>query len=192
MCCYQWSSSANITPIRPFHFTTDSKLFFGVGVTGHTHDTGTREPNDPQTHIKYFRGSQRYPMCHTNVSESQISVHFTLTSAAFEIQAILKQLHRIRPKMTLNTTRSKVTSYMFYQYQWIPHLNRVLRQITSQRMAQGNQQIKIRAMDSKIIEAQTTYDRIYIWWPELYWYSQAELQMSRHGTPHDTLSNRRS
>ncbi len=57
-------------------------------------------------------------ICVTSVPVSQISLHFTLR-AVFKLQAILTQVHS-DPKMTWNTTRSKVPN--IYIRSWVPKL----------------------------------------------------------------------
>ncbi len=68
-------------------------------------------PNDPKMTLKPTRSNVSHT-CVTSIHESQISLRFTLRPAVFETQAILRQAHWMTPKLTLNSTRSKVFMYV--------------------------------------------------------------------------------
>ena len=91
----------NYPQIPNFAVSLYGQLFW---VTGHFE---TSAVNDPKMTLNTKRSN--IPHMHiTTVAESQISIRFTLRPAIFELQAILRQVHRWPPKVTLNTKRSKL------------------------------------------------------------------------------------
>ncbi len=67
--------------------------------TTHFRDTGhfeTSAVNDPKMTLNAKRSYVPH-ICATSIHESQISLHFALWTAVFEIQAILRQVHRMTP-----------------------------------------------------------------------------------------------
>ena len=62
-------------------------------------------PNDHKINLNTTRWNVPH-ICVTSVYNNQISVSFALRPAVFDLQAILRKLHRNDPKMTLNPTRS--------------------------------------------------------------------------------------
>ncbi len=97
MCYY----CPQIPNFSPFHSTTSR-----FRATGHFE---TNALNDPQMTLYTTRSNIPYIYVLCDIPESQISVRFTLQSAVSELQVILVQMHRMTPKMALNTTMSKVT-----------------------------------------------------------------------------------
>ncbi len=65
----------------------------------------------PQNDLEPYKVKLSY-ICITSVPDSQMSLHFTLRPAIFEIQAILRQVHRMIPNWPW-TQQRQITLYLY-------------------------------------------------------------------------------
>ena len=64
----------------------------------------------PQIDLDNTRSN--YPIPYTTVPEPQISLHFVLRPAIFELQAIFRQVHRMTPKGSWTLQDQRYTTYV--------------------------------------------------------------------------------
>ena len=69
------------------------------------HVCQTKAPNSPQITLNVTRSPH---LCFTSVTQSPNLSQFCSKAGCFVLMPILRQVHRMTPKMALNTKRSKV------------------------------------------------------------------------------------